>query len=475
MAKLSPSEYLKSIKTGAKKAGSQYNIRNEKKQERKKVQRYSTLKKATNKGARLLFPTQYAFPFNATTGEVGEFNENMKWRLTISSSSTLDVIKVACLENEELKEFYMDRAGVSEWNIEMGKTTDEDLTIFRRYRVFMTFTANVINVNLPGISNSKYGLTVLAPFERDPETDEIIESEGSELAKDILAVNKLYRDIAYEKGHILDQKVKEGKVDLNKDDIDNMKRRYRDAIRVSADRPENYTMCAEIPETRDLKIDYDKVTGNVLAEDMDKFFVFAKQTASLKQSLTDYLDGKYASADKYVDFCELEMKCPNKTEPIDIGKGTTFSIPTMKLKEIKEDEGKVGEKFFDDVVQGMQVALDKDLELEKIFLATVRMKRLNEDLLGTILDAVSEDIDFENEEGLSDKVILQNKDIIVKVLGDRGAEMVAEVEFKGNGNLTGAVTEEASAAELKRMRLEDAIKSEQDETDTDDDGEMIIE
>ena len=169
-------QIMEGLKTKSLPAKSELNIMNERRQDRIRGVSLNKFKYEWKKKSRIVVPLQIGVPFNPATGVPDDdFNTLSKWRPAVSASTAAKIIKAFCIENENAKQVFMTRAGVTEWDCSNpDELTDEDFKVLIRYRVPLVLTADTISVNDEVITGRSFPIKYSIDIKYDLDTGQII-------------------------------------------------------------------------------------------------------------------------------------------------------------------------------------------------------------------------------------------------------------------------------------------------------------
>lgn len=448
-------EILANLRAGSTSVTSEY--RNEDAQVKTRVKRIATLKKQSKKKSKVLVVTELALPFNPLTGKEDEhYNRNCKYRPIMSTETAMLTYKKLADENPDTKQAFLNRTGLTEdqWDTsDVTTITDTDKKIFNKHRYPVIFTLNVVDINIPTFTGRPFARQYRVDVNRDMMTGAI---EGEIPLP--LRINKLMADMANEAVKELEADVKEGRKNLNKEDLKEAKKKiYKDVV-VSSDRPMNFILALEVPLNHQSVIDAETQLADLTDADIFNMLRLVKQSEKFKIALDNYINGSYAPLDVYNNFWEFDMICPNNEDAMELGKNTNFEKAMVQLKTHK-DFGKFNESFMN--------FMDADQNLEGTFLASSYVTNFNTDLENNLIDAVEGIIDLEDVR-LTARVLQANQEIVSIIFGEDGdAKLVeAEVGMVPEGNLD----EKESAEDMKKMNIANILDN--DELSLDDDEDL---
>ncbi|WP_394863352.1 hypothetical protein [Paraclostridium bifermentans] len=412
-------ELLKQLKEGSRKVTSEF--RDENAQTKSKAMRFPTVKKETKKRARILTLTEIAIPFDPFTGkETDEYNRNCKYRPIMSTESAILVHKQIANENEQVKEMYMTRAGLENWDTsDLTKVTADDKTVFNKYRQPVVFSVNVVDINIPMMTGQDRAKQYKINVVRNPITDQI---EG-ELPLP-LKVNKLLNDRAWTARQKFEEKVKSGELKLSDKDLKEKRREFYADVVVSTDHPVNNSLCIELPLDNQLSL-----SGKLGGLDKDEvmgMLKLHKYSHNYAKAVKLFLDGTNAKSDLCTNFYEMDMICSDDTDPGQIGLNTTFA-------KADSSDSIANHKDFEDFNAALVALLDSEeygQQLENIFQRSSYITEFTTDTEAMLIDALPTVVSLEDPR-MSDKVLLQNNEIISRAFGIKGDEAVFTAQLNG--------------------------------------------
>ena len=226
-------ELIQRMSEAGQKGGSELNMRSEELQTKQRVARIPSLKKKLKKKSKLLLVLDLAIPFNPETGEVDElFNPSHKFRPAVSATSAALMVKLYASKCKKTKEVLMKQAGVTSWDTSDTDTfTDEDRTIFSKYRVPRLFSMNVVTVNIPAITKD-FSRDYAIKVDRDSKTGELVGEPPI-----ALKINKLFNNKIYEQIQHLEDQCASGELSLTDEQKKTRKRDIYSTNPVSDDHP----------------------------------------------------------------------------------------------------------------------------------------------------------------------------------------------------------------------------------------------
>ena len=430
-------QLLEGFMSGDIATTSELKLRDENIQKKFRGTRLKGLKKEPRKKSKLLVMTELAIPFNPFTGKEDDtYNRDNKFRPTLAESTVMKTLKEYCRTHEDIKKVFMQKSGVTEWNIDNVDTiTKEDRKVFQRYRVPRKFTLPVCKVNIPIFTGNAFGRDYLINVKRDELTQQI-EGEMPLLLK----VNKLMNDMAYEEILELNQKIKDGSLTLNDKDKKAEVSKIYDKVVVSADYPVNYVVAVELALNGKSDLEHKEDIRALEPSDMLGKLVLVKCTKEVENALDKYLLGDYEAIDLYPDFWEFDMNCSSDEDKKELGKNTRYEKAMNYLSDYKGVE---------EFQKSFAKCVDETPDWEKIFMNSVFVSKFDDSMEDSFLDAVSSVIDLDSP-FLTAKVVNANADIITLIYGDEGEAKVAEAAsgLMHEGNLDEAKSEQEGKANV---------------------------
>ena len=437
-------ELYAKMTSGEVSGQSKLGMRSEAIQHKYTAKRLPKLEKKLKKKSKLLVVAELAVPFNPKTGVADEtYNPNTKFRPPFSATTTALYLKKEASENEVCKEAFMKRAGVGEWDTsDLENLNDVDKKIFGKYRVARIFTVPVVKVNIPKMTNRPFAKDYAVYVERDDNGAIVGEVPM------ILKVNKLFRDVCYEKINALQRQVDEGEVTLTQQQVTERKSKFRQEIAVSDVTPSNWVQIVELPMTSKYEIGSEVELEGITAESLSDLTVIARMTSAIEKCIASYTRGDYAMFDKYFDFFEMDMSCPvsGEDDPMMIGKETTVDSPKLSLSMSPTTAPYVErlEKAFSEYV-------DSDSDIEQTVRRSTYIAKYDDDVASQLLGTLHTVLDVVNNEYVTKKVVQANSEVIMLAYGDEGAELVEDVDADVSDKSDGSLDEAASVAEGKKQ------------------------
>lgn len=446
------SEILEKMEKVGSDGSSQLQMRSEDLQHKQMVRRLPLLKNGVKKKSELLLEVELALPFNPETGEADEkFNAKRKYRPPFSATTMALALKEMAGSNEALKNTLMKRAGVSEWDVSEPETfTKADWVVFAKYRVPRVFTVIVTHVQIEAAGTGQFGRDYAVSVKRNEDGDVVGEMPG------FLVANKFFRDRNYEELNAYNESIANGTC---KDD-DKKQKEVRGSIMgkapVSDDKPANYVRLFEFPTDMEYVIANNVDLAGISAESIRDFEVLSRYKKGIRQAAEKYQDGSWKKFDKFFDFWTIEMSGPAEGDDsttagkAKIGLDTTFEKPTVPLND--EESYDSGEKT-KALVEALREYIDSDPNLEKKIRTSMRIPVYDEEVEDMIYRSLGTVIDVERDEYITNKVITNNKDFILRVFKEAGEEMLEEIEAGLSERKEGNLDSEEAKKEAKSYDL----------------------
>ena len=341
----------------------------------------------------------------------------------------------------------MKQAGVTSWDTSDTDTfTDEDRTIFSKYRVPRLFSMNVVTVNIPAITKD-FSRDYAIKVDRDPKTGELVGEPPI-----VLKINKLFNNKIYEQIQHLEDQCASGEINLTDEQKKTRKRDIYSTNPVSDDHPVNWAEIIELPLTANFAINADVNVASLTAEDVKPLVVNSRYSKKLHDKVTSYMTGELVVFDRYFDFFEMDMNCPTdgdeqtKEGKMQIGLNTTFDNPVYKLTDLPECET---------IKSAVREYLDSDLDIEKEILRSIYVSEYSEDLEQQLIKALPTVFDLDDD-FCTTEVLKANKDIISLAFGDEGLTLIEEADAGVSDKASGVLDEAASKQEAKQYDLNSA-------------------
>ncbi len=437
-------EIYAKMMSGEVSGQSKLGMRSEAIQHKYSAKRLPKLEKKLKKKAKLLVVAEIAVPFNPATGQADDtYNPTTKFRPPYSATTTALYLKKEANENPVCKEAFMKRAGVSEWDTtDLEHLNELDKKIFCKYRVARIFTVPVVSVNIPKMTNRPFGKDYAVYVEHD-ENGAIIGEVPM-----ILKVNKLFRDICYEKISDFQKQVDDGLVTMTQQQISDRKSKFRQEIAVSDVRPSNWVQIVELPLTNKYEVGADIDMEGITAEALQDLTVISRMTSAIAKCIESYTRGEYEMFDKYFDFFEMDMSCPSTGEDDakTIGKDTTIDSPKIMMAA-----NPATAKFVPKLEEAFSEYVDSDEDIEQTVRRSTYISNYDDEVAAQVLGTLRTVLDVTDNRFVTKKVIQANSEVIMLAYGDEGAELVEDVDADVSDKSEGALDEAAAEAEGKKQ------------------------
>ena len=451
-------DLLQELKEKGKDATSEFRLRNEDIQSKDRTARIPKIKKELKKKDKLVVPTELAIPFNPVTGEPDDtYNPANKFRPIMSTTALALMLKELANRNEATKNAFMRRAGVEVWDTtNVSELTKEDMAIFKKYRVPVIYTLPVVNIDIPAMTGT-YGRDYTIDVERDPISNALKNPEDEPM---VLKANRFFRDLAYEEVADYQKKIDDGIIKDTEKVQKDTKSKIFGRNPVSDDHPSNWLICLDLPliNTYALNTEAGINYAGMTEDDIRGALGLIRLNKQLKESISKYQSGEWTKFDRYFDYWEIDMSCPAEgNTPAEIGQSTTYAAPVEELKS---------SEYFEKINDAMLKYLDNRQDVEKVFLASVRISPYNEQVERQLVSALSSAIDTENK-WLTKEVIKRHADFLTIVLGEKADTLLLDCEMGSDNRADGVLDEEKSKAEYdlnKMMMNEDVDLDEVDMT-----------
>ncbi len=430
---------------------SKLHMRSESIQQRQQIKRIPMLKKGLKKKAKLLLVADLAIPFNPKTGVADdEFNEDNKFRPALSATTVALMLKMFANENEETKNTFMRRAGVTEWDTsDVENLTKDDWVVFNKYRVPRVFTVPVVHINIPVMTKKEYGRDYSIAVERDPMTGEVIGDVPL-----VLKVNKLFRDKIYEEVREFDAKCNSGEYKLTEKQQKEKKGDMYKQNPVSDVQPANWVTMFEVPMTEKYKLSSDFDVAAFDEKAAKEHLVLTRYSQKLRTAVEKYKDGSWEKYDKNFDFFELDMACPTEGDDQSsqgkmlIGKDTEFEKPTNCLDEC------MGTEELSGVITACRDYLDSADDIEAEVRRSMFTPPYTEEVEQQLATSVCTVLDITKDKYITQKVIEENKDVISLCFSEGGLEMIDLLEAGCSDAPEGSLDTGDAAASAKQYSLD---------------------
>lgn len=450
---MNSSELLQQMQSGEITTTSKLKVRDESIQKKNYVARLAKLKKENKKKAKLLFIKEIAIPFNPFTGKKDDqYNDLTKFRLTKSCTSTICALKefLNKPENEEVKKIYMQKAGVSEWDTsDFTHANADDAIIFRKYTVPRLFTAMVSKVNIPSFTGNPFGKQYLMNVKRDPLTGEV---QGEQHI--LLQLSRFIDSLLYEEKAEYQKAIDDGKITKTEEDQRSDRQKINEKRVITGVYPANFGICYEIKLSNKFDIaDSSEVAAKEPKEVLEQMRL-VNITNEIENLLDRYKSGEFEKHDKYIDFWECDMVCPqNSANQGKLGMDTRYNMATEKISEA---DG------FEPLNNSIINFIDETDNIEDIFMNSAYLSKFDDSLQPKLFECLSR-IFPADYKYLTSKVIKTNVDMVTLLYGAKADELLAKADIGlvEEGNLD----EVAAAEEGKALDLSAQLSGNADESD----------
>lgn len=437
-------DFMKELSENGLDGTSKYKLRNENIQSRDRTARLPKVKKELKKKEKLLIPLELAIPFNPMTGKVDDtYGPDNKFRPILSATKVSLMLKELANRNEDTKKAFMSRAGVESWDTsDATQLTVEDRAIFKKYLVPVVYTLPVVNVNIPALTGT-YGRDYTINVERDPITGNLLNPDDEPL---VLQANRFFRDVCYEEIAAYQKKIDDGIVnDTEKVQLQTKQNIYGKNP-VSDDHPSNWLVVIDLPLRNNYVLDTENGISyaGMNVEELRSRLYLIRMNKALKDSLDKYKNGEWTKYDKYYDYWEIDMSCPNEgNTPAEIGQGTNYEKPQEMVEEFAH---------FEKLNQAIIDYLNDRQDIEKIFLASVRIAPYDNRVEGQLATALKTVIDL-NSEWVTEEVIKRHADFLTIVMGEEADAILLEVEMGASNRAAGELNESKSKEEYDLNKI----------------------
>ncbi|WP_304427892.1 hypothetical protein [uncultured Clostridium sp.] len=442
-------ELLEQLMNGEIKAGSELNIRNEKRQSLKFTKKIGKIQRKADKHSKLLLLKELALPFDAFTGSTEIYNDDYKWRPSIGQEGLMLAIKEKCNENEDLKRIYLNKAKLSSWDTSnTEEITAEDRDLFRRLSTLQTFTFSCVKINIPMFTGSKYPIDYHISVESDPLTGDII----GELPVPLM-INKFFRDLYYEEATAFEEENAKSPSPLNEKDLNEKKKSIYSKNPISQEIRKNFYLAVEIPMKRGNKFQDNYSFEGMTSKDIEPMLVYLTKDDEIYKNMSKYFTGDVPNMDLYTDFYEIDMECPSSRvvgdNQLELYKKTSYNYP-------------IGEKVinvpkFEDFAKSLATYRDNSMKtLETVMTASVKIRKLSSTDEDNLIEASGKLIDI-NSPYLTKRVIQSNLQFLTLALGDKADALLCQAEMGMTAE--GKLNEKESKKENEKFNINDALNT----------------
>lgn len=426
---------------------SKLKMRSEKIQKGVSSKKYPRLKKALKKKSKLLVLTEIAIPFNPETGvEDDMYNVDVKYRPPFSATTVALSLKELANTNEDTKRAFMDRAGVEEWDTsDFSQLTEEDWSIFKKYRVPRIFTIPTVRINVPVITKSPYGRDYAIHVERDENTGEVVGDVPV-----VLKLQRMFQSILYGEVKEYTDSIESGETkvtdQVRKEHISNIYKRNP----YSQDKPSNFVMALELPLTNKYEISAEAPLKGFTEASVFDSVIYSTLSKELRLCIEKYQNGEYEKFDTNFDFYEIDMACPTEGNDTtddgrrDIGKDTKFEKPTERINSYGDFA--VFSKAFHDF-------LDNEVDCEETMRRSVYIPPYTPEIENQLISSLPTVLDIENDKYVTNDIILQNAELISLAYQDRGDMLIEKADAKISGKSDAVYSAEEVASSAQEFDL----------------------
>lgn len=440
-------ELLQRFQSGEVPVTSTYNLLNEKRQNVNRVAGVNRLRWEFKKKSRLLTPLQMAIPFNPTTGRADdEFNPNVKWRPALSATSCAKIVKHLCKENPEAHKTFMNRAGVTEWDVsEPGVFNSTDFKILREYRTPLVLTNECTSIKDAGITGQDFAIPYSVKLERDLDTGMIIGDIPPIVKIGNLVQATVYREIeelrtaVAEKNPTLYRNTRPEISNVSipaatEDNIkDWIKAIYNDSI-VSAVKPKNFLLCLEFPLSNTAAM---TTEGNIPMpdftmlenSDIKSHLVYCDYSKKYKDRVESVLSTP--ELDKFFDFIESDLIDSTVVEPKEPAAKMEAARNMMPVASshsfYNQDSGGLRFEWVGDFIDAINDYRDNDSEFEKnmmVFLES-RIRQANEEVVGALCDRIKASTPI-NFMYYTDDILKMHRDALMDIYDSEYTDLLLE-------------------------------------------------
>lgn len=451
-------ELLNKLKSGEIATKSKLDLRNENKQDFGGNGKYPWLKKPKNKLCKILLLTEIAIPFNPFTCEVEEngYNDDVKFRPSLSCSDAILTLKTYYNENEEIKSKFLRMAKFKEaWDTSNpNELNEKDLEVFRPFRVAKIYSPRVMNVKMPTVTGNKFGKAYLFPIERDGFGDLIIKdydkSDKEEKAKfnqqnaclELLNIHRAYRAIYQEEY----ARWKDTHKEVQEKEDTEMRRNIMSKIPVSSDVPFNIALGIEYEMDNKTM----QAKNSLDADEILPHIVMMRKNTKIDSVLDDYR-GRFIGEDINSDYFEVDVVVGNEEDDAQRGNNTKYNTPKYNINRC---EGYT--EFSEKLSKYLQ---DQDL-IEETVKASAVKSEVDESLLKRVYTALSTEIPFSSiQEFLTNEIVENFQEVLSNIYGDSFDEVMLDLDAgEKNESLT---TEDVKV--LSNMDIEAMANSDMEE------------
>lgn len=384
---------------------------------------FSKLKRGKGVNKKLLIQHEFTFPFNPFSGQSDDmYNDAKPFRSGLAANTILNAILNEMAENEELKEFWCGRAGMSEeetanYKVEViedlhqYRPVDDVLNrMFNKYLVNREIIMPVVYINIPAITGQKFSINYAFEIERDEMTGEY---EGDPI---IIKFAKYFDSINFSKmDHIREEhtRAKAGgipqlKISFSEKALDDpsklgnltdedLKKLFSEACNdspISSPSTKRFVLLYSLPvdeATGRMSKEYSNELKDITADSLRKRIRWVNVT---KEIISTVFRKEGDPIFGSIDFKEVLMKCPTDTDDaMIIGKDTRYSAPSPEDTLFPTSTAVVPQ--FNDAANAIVKAhgiLSEEIDsedLDKVMRTSVRMKPYDEGVEAALISHYS--------------------------------------------------------------------------------------
>lgn len=446
MARVSFNDLKEKMEQVGSNGASTFKMRAENLQQKNVRKKLNNLKNELKKKSKLLLVMELAIPFDPETGKAEEngFNPDNKYRPALSATTVALSLKELASRNEVTKQVFMQKAGVTEWDLsDLETLTEDDWKIFKKYRVPRIFTIPACEVRIPAMTKSSYGKNYAMSLDVDPENPPVVHK-----------ISYLYTDIIQERLNEYAEQLEKGIYTHD----DKQQKEHRGKIfqtrAVNHDVRLNWVTLIEIPLTHKFEVSSEFDITGATSDSVGQHAVLSRYKKSIQDVVKLYNDGSLDICDVHFDYIELDMQCPTEgdmstdTGKMLVGKDTKFEKPFRVLNTY------TGHEQLD---ASISLYLDENPDIEETVKNSVFVNPYTPEVEHQVCMALPSVLNLDDPY-ITKKILLKHQDIIRMIYGDAGDMAIAEAEMGMSDHAEGTLTEEGTAAvtqQLAELSLED--------------------
>lgn len=352
--------------------------------------------------SRKIIPLALEIPFNPFTGEVGEFNSETPYLFEPSVSTSVNLIKQAMRQNEELKAKYAGLAGLSvdEYDISTDEYTEQDKLVFSRFRKILHYNLMVYKYGFS--SYGKYGRKGLCKL----TFNEFGEPVNTELSYQIYEFEKA---LAFQQCADIEQEYKTGsKRGKPEQQMKDEKKAVWKRMKVSAPYRLGVIRYMSVKLNADETFSSEVVT-DLAGNNLRKFELYAGCNKGDLEAYQAIIGTKY---DKHVDYIEVDIMYQAHADvPEEQRKLEAYK--TRKVSERIDSDNRVSAvvENFDELYKAFRD--NEDIFSEKVIVGSVYDYRVHDD--SKIRDAYKADLETYREGILTTAIAEQFQNLIANI------------------------------------------------------------